>query len=280
MRKSLLFIPGNAPAMLQNADVFGADGVILDLEDAVLLNEKDSARNLVSSFLNQFDFENIEIIVRINSMDTEEYIKDLEKLPINKIDALMVPKANVNDLIKLDTLLSKIEKKQKKSTPLAFIPIIESADAVMDLENIAKCKRINGLLLGAEDLASDLEVERTERGGEIFYSRGKMAIICKALKIDCIDTPYTNTLDDEGLKVDANFSKGLGFNGKACIHPNQVPIVNVVYSPSKEEVIWARRVLKALEQAEIEGKGAFSLDGKMIDEPIIKRARKILERLA
>ncbi len=278
MRKSLLFIPGNSPAMLQNADIFDADGVIFDLEDAVLLTEKDNARNLVSSFLKQYDFSNLEIIVRINPLDTEECVKDLDKLPLDKIDTIMAPKANTTELAKLDTSLNKIEKKQKVGKSVGIIPIIESADAVLDMEGIARCKRVNGLLLGAEDLASDFEVPRTERGGEIFYTRGKMAVVCKALKIDCIDTPYTNTLNEEGLKEDALFSKGLGFNAKACIHPNQVPIVNTVYAPSIEEINWAKRVLKALEKAVEEGKGAFSLDGKMIDEPIIKRARKILEK--
>ncbi len=279
LRKSLLFIPGNSPSMLQNADVFEADGVILDLEDAVLLNEKDSARNLVTTFLEQFSFEKLEIIVRINSLDTVEYKKDLEKLPLDKINTLMIPKANVRDLNIIDNELDKLEKKLKIKNKINLIPIIELADAVLDMENIAKCNRVNGLLLGGEDLASDLEVERTETGEEILYTRGKMAIICKACKIDSIDTPYTNTLDNEGLKKDIKFAKRLGFNAKACIHPNQVDIVNSLYLPSEKEILWAKRVLKALEIAEKEKRGAFSLDGKMIDEPIIKRARRILEKV-
>ncbi len=278
MRKSLLFIPGNSPAMLQNADVFGADGVILDLEDAVIISEKDNARNLVKSYLEYFDFNNLEIVIRINGLDTIYGESDLEKLPLAKINTIMLPKATVGYLQKLDEILTKLEKKQKVEKNINVIPIIESAGAVLDLENIAKCNRVNGLLLGGEDLASDLEVERTKEGLEILYARSKMAVVGKALKIDCIDTPFTDTLNDEGLKADGYFSKGLGFNAKACIHPNQVNIVNEVYLPTEADVKWAKRVLIALEKAEKAGKGAFSLDGKMIDEPIIKRARKILEK--
>lgn len=277
MRRSLLFIPGNNPAMLQNADVFESDAVIIDLEDAVSISEKDSARNLVKHFLSTFRLPN-EVVIRINGMDTDFYCDDLDAVVCENIDTIMLPKANQQDLIKLDELLTKLESSRKLTKKIGVIPIIELAMSILDIRQIASSPRVNGLLLGAEDLTSDLEVMRTLSGDEIFYARSMMAITCRAYQIDGIDTPFTDVNNEEGLVNDAKKARGLGLNAKACIHPNQIEVVNKVFSPSKENIEYSLRVLKAYEQAEKEGKGVFSLDGKMVDKPIIERAQKNIEK--
>lgn len=274
MRRSLLFIPGNNPGMLQTAEVFDADSIIIDLEDAISLFDKDSARNLTKSFLETFPIQK-EVIIRVNSLDSEYFVKDLEEIVNDYIDTIMLPKAMPNDLKELDIFLTKIEKEKKLNKEIKVIALVELAASVLKIEEIVKMPRVNGVLLGAEDLASDMEVLRTNDSIEILYPRAKVALACIAAKIEAIDTPFTNTIDIDGLLKDSYLAKSLGFKAKACIHPNQVSYINNVFSPTNDQIEYALRVL---EGAKNNTKGAFSIDGKMIDKPIIERALKIINR--
>ena len=277
MRRSLLFMPGNNPAMLQNSDVFDADAVIYDLEDAVSITEKDAARNLVSAFLSaRKDAFPMEIVIRINGLDTSFYLDDLKAVVTDKIDTIMLPKASVKYLKELDEILSKIEKEKNLTKKIGIIPIIELASSVLEIEEIVKMPRVNGVLLGAEDLTSDLEVSRTKKGDEILYPRSKLAVACAAYKIDSIDTPFTDVNDEEGLEADCRFVMGIGFTSKSAIHPNQVGTINSIFVPTMDKIKWALRVEEANKQALEKGLGVFSLDGKMVDKPVIDRAKKIL----
>ena len=277
MRRSLLFMPANNPAMLQNSDVFEADAVIYDLEDAVSVTEKDSARVLVSEFLNSKEQPfPMEIVIRINGLDTEFYLKDLEKVVSDKIDTIMLPKATEQTLIELDQILTRLEKERNLQKKIAVIPIIESSWSVLEIEKIVKAPRVNGILLGAEDLSSDLEISRTKKGDEILYPRMRIVYACSAYKIDSIDTPFTDTNDETGLNEDCKFAVGLGFTSKAAIHPNQVGAINQAFVPTMDKIKWALRVEEANKVAMEKGLGVFSLDGKMVDKPIIERAKKIL----
>lgn len=279
MRRSLLFIPGNNPAMLQNSDVFESDGVIYDLEDAVSVTEKDCARILVKEFLKAMTNQPpMEIIVRINGLDTQYYSADLDAVVSDKIDTIMLPKAQVSYLNQLDELLTKLETERGMKKSIKVIPIIELAVSVLQIEDIAKCPRVNGILLGAEDLSGDMEVMRTKQGNEILYPRMRIAYACGAYKIDAIDTPFTDVNDNEGLKTDCDFVANLGFNAKSAIHPNQIPIINKVFVPSEKSIKWALRVREASIKAQKNGLGVFSLDGKMVDKPVILRAEKIISK--
>ena len=278
MRRSLLFIPSNNPAMLQNADIFGADSVIFDLEDAVNITEKDNARNLLFYYLNAHDNLPMEVVVRINGLDTKYYKEDLEKIVSDNIDTIMLPKATIEYVTELDKILSEIENRKQMSKKIKVLPIIELAYSVLQVETIASLNRVDGILLGAEDLTSDMEVTRTKKGEEIRYPRARVAMACKAFKIDAIDTPFTDVTDNVGLKEDALFAMQLGMNCKAAIHPNQLDTINEVFMPSSAQIIWASRVMKANEDANAKGLGVFSLDGKMVDKPVLDRARKILAK--
>ena len=277
MRRSLLFMPGNNPGMLQNCDVFESDTVIIDLEDAVSSTEKDSARNLVRSFITTHKVKN-EIMIRINGFDTPFYEKDLDYVVSDNIDSIMLPKARVEDLLKLNEILSKYEKERKMEKHINIVPIVEMAISLIEVDEIAKCPRVNGILLGAEDFTKDLEVKRTKEGNEILYARSKIIVACKAYKIDAIDTPFTDTVDMLGLENDVNYVKGLGMNAKSAIHPNQIEVINKAFTPTKQEIEYATRVLKARDEAYSKGLGVFSLDGKMVDNPVIKRAETVIEK--
>lgn len=271
MRRSLLFIPGNNPGMLQSCDIFSSDAVIFDLEDAVSGTEKDSARNLVVNYLNTYR-PDIEIIIRINGFDTPFYLDDLNAVLNCDIDAIMLPKARVHDILTLEEIIKSFKKDVK------IVPIIEQAISLIEVEEIAKCELVDGILLGAEDYTKDLEVTRTKEGNEIFYARCRVINACKAYKIDAIDTPFTDTNDEEGLIKDTRFAKSLGMNAKSAIHPNQIDVINKIFTPTEKEIEYAKRVLLARDEAFAKGLGVFSLDGKMVDKPVIERALKVIEK--
>lgn len=275
MIRSLLFVPGNNPSMLQNADVFGADGVIFDLEDSVHVFEKDNARNLVQSYLERYPVLPAMILVRINAIDSPFYEEDLKAIVSDRIDAIMLPKADVSGVKLLTEKLHEIEKTKKLTKRISIIPIIEKASSVLEAQNIASLKRVQGLLFGAEDYCSEMGIIRTTTGTELIYPRSHIAICCKAANIDAIDTPYVDISDEEGLERDCRAAYNLGLKGKAAIHPKQIQTINELFSPSEAQILWALKVLEAKKEADRKGLGVFSLDGKMIDKPIIERADNI-----
>lgn len=279
LRRTMLFMPGNNPGMLQNAGILGADSIILDLEDAVSLTEKDSARILVREAIKNVDYSDVEVVVRVNPLTTEYAREDIDVIARVKPDALMIPKATEEELMEINSILDKIEEEEGfEKESIKLIPLVESAYGVENVYNIIKAsKRIVGILLGGEDLTSDLGIKRTKEGEEIFYARNKVAVACKAMKVDAIDTPFTDTNDFEGLEKDTRKAKSLGMTGKASINPRQIDTIHSVYAPTKEEIRHAERVLEAMEEAKREGKGVFSLDGKMVDAPIINRAKTTID---
>ena len=263
--RTLLFIPGNNPGMLTSLEVLGADGYIIDLEDAVSLDNKDAARDLVKSFLKSREIKE-NIFIRINAPDTEFFEDDVKAMLDLDIKGFVLPKAIVSFAEKLDALLEGTDKE--------YYAIIETAVSLETCFEIAKeAKYLRGLFLGGEDMTLDLGVKRTKESKEIEYARQKIIAAAKANGIEAVDTPWTDTDDTDGLRKDALYAKALGMTGKALISPRHVDIVNEVFAPSKEDIEYAFRVFEALKTAKKEGKGAFSLDGKMVDKPVILRAR-------
>ncbi len=279
LRRTMLFMPGNNPGMLQDAAILGSDSIILDLEDAVSLTEKDSARILVREAIKNVDYSGVEVVVRVNPLTTEFSSEDIEVIGRVKPDALMVPKATEDELIEISSRLEKVEKEEGfEDKSIKLIPIVESAYGVENVYSIIKSSdRIVAVLLGGEDLTSDMGIKRTKEGSEIFYARNRVAVACKAMRVGAIDTPFTDTNDFEGLEKDTLLAKSLGMTGKASINPRQIDTIHQVYAPTKAEIIHAQRVLDAMEEAEREGKGVFSLDGKMVDAPVINRAKTTVE---
>lgn len=270
--KTMLFIPGNNPGMLMSMDVLGADAYIVDLEDAVSLDNKDAARDMVVSYLNTFAGDKpYDIFVRINPPDTPFFEKDVKALKQTKIEGLMLAKADTENIEILD--------KKLEGTDLKIFALIETASSLeLSYFVLSKVKRTVGVLLGAEDLTLDLGAKRTKESKEIEYARSKIVASAKAAGVQAVDTPWTDTDDMEGLKLDTLKAKEIGMTGKALISPRHVDAVNEVFAPTKEDINHALRVFKALEQAKKEGKGAFSLDGKMVDKPIILRATDVLKQ--
>ncbi|PRR80534.1 Citrate lyase subunit beta [Clostridium liquoris] len=279
LRRTMLFMPGNNPGMLQNAPILGADAVILDLEDAVSLTEKDAARALVSGAIKTLDYSNVELVVRVNPLDTQFGHKDLETIARVKPDTILLPKATREQLQEADTIITKVEKEEGfEKGSINLFGLIETAYGLETIYEVATAtKRLVGLLLGAEDLTSDFGIKRTKEGNEIYYARNRFSAACRAARIDAIDTPFTDTNDYEGLRLDTEKAKSLGFTGKSSINPRQIDTIHSVYNPTEDEIKYSVRVLEARDEAFAKGLGVFALNGKMIDAPVINRAITTVE---
>ncbi len=279
MIRSLLFIPGNNPGMLLNADVHGADAIILDLEDAVSPDQKDAARILVRNAVKALSY-NTQLVIRVNPLGTSFYEDDLEAVVPLKPDFIMPTKVDGEEYIKdLDERLTVLEKKNGLTEgQIKIIPLIETAEGIENAFRIAKAsKRIFGLFLGAEDYSADLRAHRTKEGDEILYARGRILNAARAASVEAFDTPFTDVNDEEGLEKDAFLAREMGFSGKAAISPRHVMGINKAFSPTKAEIDYANEVLMAIEEGIRLGKGAVSLRGKMIDKPIVDRAKRVVE---
>lgn len=274
LRRSMLFMPGNNPGMLQTAEVFGSDSIILDLEDAVSLGEKDAARILIKGALKTFDYGTTEVVIRINPFSTPYALEDIDVMARLKPNAILLPKATPEDMKKLDEILAVIEEEEGfEKESIRIHALVETTYGVETVyETLQMSNRIESVCLGGEDLAADLGVARTKDSEELFYARTKVVNACRASKIDAIDTPFTDTNDEAGLLADTIHAKKLGFTGKLSINPRQINTIHKIYSPTADEITWANRVMYAKDEAEKEGLGVFSLDGKMIDAPVITRA--------
>lgn len=280
MRRSLLFLPGNNPNLLINGNCLGADAVIFDLEDAVSPAEKDAARILVRNTMKYSDFGTCEKIVRINSIDTPFWKLDLDEIMPYSPSMILLPKTSfASDIKAADEYISKAEEKLGlKQGTVGLMPLIETAAGVENAYLIATASpRVRALFLGAEDLTADLHCKRTKEGREIEYARTRLVCAARAAGCEVYDTPFTDVNDDEGILADAMLAKALGFSGKASISPRHVEVINSIFSPTLNEIEYAYEVLEAIDLAKKQGKGAISLHGKMIDAPIVSRAKQTIE---
>ena len=280
MRRTMLYLPGNNPNMLVRGHLFGPDGIIMDLEDAVALSEKDAARIMVSKFLRQGEFGSCEVTVRINGADTEFWKKDLAAvIPAKRLDGIRLPKADDPETIRIvDEEISRLE--DANGIPQGrtkLFCILETARGIWNAYDVAKASpRVTAILPGGEDLVADLKTSRSADGAELEWTRKMMVIAARAAGVDAIDTVYPRVSDDDGLRREASLSKQLGYDGKSVIHPNQIPIIHEVFTPTEAEIDKALRIVAAAKEAAERGLGAVSVDGRMVDVPVVKRAEYIL----
>lgn len=282
MRRTMLYIPGNNPNMLTRGHLFGPDGLIIDLEDAVALPEKENARILVRRFLEQGEFSNCEVTVRINALDTEYWRDDLAAItPFPVLSGVRLPKVEDAATVKAaGEELSALE--EKNGIPVGRTKIfclLESAKGVWNAYDIATSDpRVTAIIPGGEDLVADLRTSRSQEGTELEWARRMMIFAARAAGIDALDTVYPRVTDDEGLRKETEFIKQLGYDGKSVIHPNQIPIVRDIFNPSEKEIEQALKIVEAAKDAATRGLGAVSVDGRMVDVPVVKRALYILQK--
>jgi len=279
-RRTMLYIPGNNPAMLQQGGVYGADGILLDLEDAVALNQKDAARILVSHMLKHIDYDTCEVTVRVNHIDTPFGEEDLHAIVPLQPHALRIPKVETTEeLQRILDIVHKIEEEHDlPHDQMKLHVMIETALGVENVYKLARFSpRIDAISIGGQDLAADMQLVKSNDGIGIDYARKQIVMAAKACKIDVFDTVYVDVDDEEGLRVEAEYIKKLGFTGKAIINPRQIEIVNDVFTPTEKEIRKAAKIYKAFERNKAEGIGVFAVDGKMVDAPVVQRAIRVLE---
>jgi citrate lyase subunit beta/citryl-CoA lyase len=271
----MLYIPGNNPAMLQQAGVYGADSVLLDLEDAVALNQKDAARILVRNMLQYNDFYDSEITIRLNHIDTPFGLSDLEEIIPLQPDAIRLPKTEtIEELKRYFDIIEKIENQHSLiHTKTKIHVMIESALGVQNVYELASFSpRIDAITIGGQDLTADMQIEKSKDNYGIDYARKRIVMASKATKIDAMDTVFADIEDEEGLREETIYIKKLGFTGKAVINPRQINIVNDVFSPTETEIRKAYRIVKAYHENKAKDIGVFAVDGKMVDAPVVTRA--------
>lgn len=281
LRRTKLYLPGNNPNMLLRGHLFNPDGVILDLEDAVAMSEKDAARILVRDVLRRGDFGKCEVTVRINAMDTDLWRSDIETVVPCGIDGIRIPKVeNPKDIAIMDEALSHIESKAKiKVGKTLIFCLLETALGIWNAYDIAKAsRRIAAICPGGEDLRADLKTTRSENSEELIGPRRIVVLAAHAAGVDALDTVYADITDDAGLRRETEWVKQLGYQGKSVIHPNQIPIIHDVFTPTPKEIEQAKKIVEAAADAAARGLGAVQVDGKMVDKPVVKRAEYTLQR--
>jgi citrate lyase subunit beta/citryl-CoA lyase len=278
--RSMLYIPGNNPGMIQQASVFGADSILLDLEDAVALSEKDAARHLVCGFLRTLDFGDMLVTVRVNGADTPFFAEDLRRVVPCRPDAIRLPKcSSPEDVRAAEALLAEIEAQHGMEPGTVKIhAMLETARGIAEAGAVATCSpRVTALTLGGQDLTADMGVEKTREGDELFVARSLVALAARAAGIDAFDTIWADVNDNEGLLEETRRVVGLGFTGKAAIHPGQISWIHRAFVPDAKKVAAAERIAHAAAAAEREGRGVVSVDGRMVDAPVVRRARHTLD---
>ena len=276
--RSLIFVPGNNPRFLEKAKKIQADIVCFDLEDSVPDDEKTSARKLIKNALKSRSEYSSSIFVRTNSPLSGKIPSDLKEIIQKGIDGIVIPKVNnITELKKIQKTLSGLEK-SKKLKPIQIIPSIESAEGVVNSYPIASFgKRVTAIVFGIFDLLNDLGVEYTKDSPGGKYSRYKIPVDAAAAGIYAIDGIWQDLNDLKGLQKDCNFGKSLGYAGKSVIHPDQISMVHKSFYPNKTEISWAEKVCKVYLESTKKGKGATTVDGKMIDEVHYKQAQALLD---
>ncbi|MBE5785199.1 MAG: citrate (pro-3S)-lyase subunit beta [Clostridiales bacterium] len=279
LRRSMLFVPGNNPGMIRDAHIYGSDSIMFDLEDSVSINEKDAARFLVYNALSSLRYGNKELVVRINDLSSGLGIKDLEAIVRAKPDVIRLPKTEcARDVIDCEREIERIER--EAGIPVGttgMMAAIESGRGVLNALEIAlSSKRLIGIALGAEDYVTDLKTTRSD-GTELFFARNMILNAARAAGIDALDTVYSDVNNEEGFIKEAKLIRQLGFDGKSVINPRQIPPLHKVFMPSEKDLAKSRAIIEAAEEAERRGSGVVSLNGKMIDKPIVTRARYLLD---
>lgn len=276
-RRSRLYLPGNEPKFMINAGLHKPDGIILDLEDSVAPGEKDAAQCLVRNALRQLNFYGAERMVRINQIPRG--LEDLNYVIPHHVHTILIPKCETADQVHaVAAAVEKIQTEQRLFRTIYFMPIIESALGAINAYEIAAASANNvALAIGLEDYTADIGTPRTAEGRESFWARCQVVNAARAAGIQPIDTVFSDVSDMEGLRQSALEARSLGFDGKGCIHPRQIPVIHEAFAPTPEEIEKAKKIVLAFEAAQLQGLSVVALGSKMIDPPVVKRAQRTIK---
>ncbi|MBQ0113158.1 MAG: citrate (pro-3S)-lyase subunit beta [Bacteroidales bacterium] len=279
LRRTMMFVPGNNPAMMSDAFIYSPDSIMLDLEDSVTMAEKDAARLLVHNALKTIDYGNTEMVVRVNPLNTPYGKKDVEAVVKAGVDVIRMPKTETaEEVVELEKEIERVEKEIGCLGRTQIMAAIESTKGIINAYAIATAsKRMMGIALGAEDYCANLKTQRTPSGDELLLARETIVVAARAAGIYALDTVYSNLNDMETFRKEVELIKRLGFDGKSIINPRQIEIINEVFTPTEKEIEKAKTIVAAIKEAAAKGSGVIAVNGKMVDKPVVTRAEHTIE---
>ena len=280
-RRALLYMPGDDRRKIEKSTSLGVDCICMDMEDGTAVSKKAEARAVISQAMKELDFGNSERCIRINSIGSGFEKDDLASALAARPDTIVVPKIETAEQVKwVSEQIESYELSNKLNLGSIRLLIgLETAKGILNLKEIAEAdKRLEAIIFGAEDYAASVGAIRTKEATEVLYARSAVVAACAANDLQAIDMVYIDFKDIDGLRVEAEQGAGFGFSGKQIIHPNQVQVTQEAFTPSDDAIAYAKRVVESFESSQKEGKGAYALDGKMIDMPLLKNAQKVLDR--
>ncbi|MEJ5226133.1 MAG: CoA ester lyase [Anaerolineales bacterium] len=280
-RRALLYMPGSDRRKIEKAATLGVDCICMDLEDGTALSKKAEARRVIAQSMREIDFGASERCIRINSVGSGFEKDDLAAALECRPDSIVLPKVEAPEHVQW--LSSEIEAYElAHGLPLGGIRIligVETARGILNLKEIASAdKRLDAIIFGAEDFAASVGATRSRNGWEVLYARSSVVVACAANDLQAIDMVFIDFKDPVNLRIEAAQGAAMGFSGKQIIHPAQVQPVQEAFTPSDDAIAYARRVVETFEAHQKEGRGAYELDGKMIDMPLLKAAQNVLSR--
>lgn len=279
-RRALLYMPGDDRRKIEKSITLGVDCICMDMEDGVAVNRKTEARATIAKALQELNFGKSEKLARINSVDSGWEKDDIAAVLPYRPDGIVIPK--IESLEQIEWGSKIIEAAELKyGWPINSIRMlvgVETAKGILNLREIASHPRLDGIIFGGEDFAASVGAIRSRDATELLYARQAVVVACAAFSLQAIDIVTIDFKDIESLRAEAEFGARLGFSGKQIIHPAQVEPVQTAFTPNDEAIAYAKRIVESFEASQKEGQGAFALDGKMIDMPLVKNAQKVLER--
>lgn len=283
LRRALLFMPGDSLPKIEKAISLQVDSIVMDLEDGVAFNQKAEARRVIVHALQTLNFDRSERLVRMNPMGSELAEDDLRSTIVGRPAGYVLPKAEFPEQV--DAVAEFLAQEERArgwpAGQIKLLPIIETALGVVNVREIAAAsERVDALLFGAEDLAGDMGALRTRAGWEIFYARSAVVTTAKAFRLAAIDMVYFDLNDLAGFAEECRTGRELAYDGKMVIHPRQVEVAQRIFAPSSDEIARAQRIVAAHADAQARGVGAFALDGRMVDGPVVRMAEQVLRKAA
>ena len=279
-RRALLYMPGDDWKKITKSLTLGVDCICMDMEDGVAVNRKAEARTTIAKALQELDFGKSEKLARINSVGSGWEKDDIEAVLPYRPDGIVIPKIESLGQIKWGSEIIETAE-LNYGWPINSVRMlvgVETAKGILNLKEIASHPRLDGIIFGGEDFAASVGAIRSRDAAELLYARQAVVVACAAFSLQAIDIVTIDFKDIESLRAEAEFGARLGFSGKQIIHPAQVEPVQTAFTPNDEAIAYAKRIVESFEASQKEGRGAFALDGKMIDMPLLKNAQKVLER--
>ena len=280
-RRALLYMPGDDRRKIEKATTLGVDCICMDMEDGVAVTRKTEARAVIAQAMKELIFGESERCIRINSIGSGLEAFDLAAALAADPDTIVVPKIESAEQVKwVSKHMERYEQSSNQDVGSVRLLVgVETAKGILNLKEIAEAdKRLEAMIFGAEDYAASIGARRTKEATEVLYARQAVVAACAANDLQAIDMVFIDFRDEEGLRAEAEQGAGFGFSGKQIIHPNQVAVVQEAFTPSEEAIRYAVRVIETFEESQHQGIGAYALDGKMIDMPLLKNAQKVLDR--